>query len=472
MPGSEVPLPTFLIIGAQKSGTRWLRINVGHHPDVYTAPTETQFFHSPVRFESLGLDWYRAQFPGWNGQQIVGEATPGYMIWRHHPRRVAQRIVDVLPDVRLIAILRDPVDRAYSAMVHFARQGKLPPGSTLLELVGQTPPEQDPLCLVAGGWYALSLKPYQQLFGDRLLVLLHDEIKENALGAYERTLRHIGAAPDFVPPSLETVLYSNQTHREDPPEAAADEPELSREDRQRLFAYFREDVRALEKMLERDLSTWDPGGSYTMDLDLWKERGRRGHPRANNDVVHCYTQTADWIEGLIRATTPEQYELPTPCAEWNVRDLLGRLVSFPRECAAALQGAKPATADAQDSPVDDDAAAAFRSAADDLLTAMNQPGRLSGTVALPFREMFAATWARFVFVDQLTHGWDLATATRQDATIPPHLLDAADQAMRAEFRTIARRPETFDVEVSVTDSATPTERFVAYLGRDPAFGRS
>jgi hypothetical protein len=90
MPSSEVPLPAFIIIGAQKSGTRWLRINLGKHPEVYAAPTETQFFHSPARVEMLGLDWYRAQFSGWAGESILGEATPGYMMWRHRPRRVAE----------------------------------------------------------------------------------------------------------------------------------------------------------------------------------------------------------------------------------------------------------------------------------------------------------------------------------------------------------------------------------------------
>jgi len=469
MSGSESPLPTFLIIGAQKSGTRWLRINAGHHPDVYTAPNETQFFHSPARFHSLGLEWYRAQFSGWAGEQIVGEATPGYMIWRHHPRRVANRIAEVVPDVRLIAILRNPVDRANSAMLHFEKQGKLRTGSGLLELIGQTPPEHDPLCLVAGGWYAASLKPYQQVFGDQLLVLLHDDVTENPRRAYEQTLLHIGAASDFVPSDLDTVLFSNQTAAAAPSsEASSKQPELSTEERQRLFAYFREDVHALEKMLDRDLSKWDPGGRYSAELnvDLWSERPRRREPTAKSDVVDCYERAADWIEGLVRATSPEQYQLPTPCAKWTVRDLLTNLIWFPHHCAAALRGTKLPAVDERDF-IGDDAAAAFRGAAESLLTEMNHQGRLAGTVALPFREMFAGTWVRFVFVDQLTHGWDLATATGQDPTIPTSLLEVADQLMRGEFRGISRRPELFDVEVPVSDSATPTERFVAFLGRDP-----
>ena len=76
MPASKAPLPTFLIIGAQKSGTRWLRINAGCHPNVYTAPDETRFFHSPARFQSLGVEWYRAQFSGWAGEPAERRPPP------------------------------------------------------------------------------------------------------------------------------------------------------------------------------------------------------------------------------------------------------------------------------------------------------------------------------------------------------------------------------------------------------------
>jgi len=470
MPSSESPLPTFLIIGAQKSGTRWLRLNLGRHPDVYTAPTETMFFHSPERFDARGLEWYRAQFSGWEGEPIVGEATPGYMMWRHRPRRVAMRIAGVLPEARVIAILRNPVDRAASALAHFVSRGRLPSDSDLLELARRTPPDRDAFGLIAGGWYAASLKPYQELFGDQLLVLLHDDITHAPHRAYERALAHIGASPDFAPSDLETVLFS--TRQAEP--AGSSEPSngrprgLSTEDRQQLFAYFREDVRVLEKMIGRDLSRWDPGGSYSVDLgvDPWKEPPPRQPRGAQIDFVRCYEQAATWIEGHVRAVSSEQRALPTPCAEWDVGDLLDRIVWLPRLSAAVLR-------DEPHPPIDrldlagDDAAAAYRAAVDELLTVMNEPGRLERTVASPFGDGHAGHWARFVFVNQVTHGWDLATATGRDATIPAALLDVADRLARGVFGAIPRTPGLFDVEVPVNDAATPTERFVAFLGRDP-----
>jgi uncharacterized protein (TIGR03086 family) len=475
MRSPEAPLPTFLIIGAQKSGTRWLRINLGKHPDVYTALGEPQFFHSPGRFDVLGLEWYRSQFSGWDGETIVGEATPGYMMWRHRPRRVAERIEAVIPDVRLIAILRNPVDRAKSALIHSKKVGRIPTESNLLEVIRQTPPEHDPLGLVAGGWYAASLKPYKHLFGNQLLVLLHDDLEADPGRVYLRVLLHIGASLDFVPNDLETVLFSNQQLGSVPPDAPDGRDELSREERQRAFAYFRDDVRALESLIDRDLSMWDPGGSHSVELaiDPWKERQRRGAAGAPIDVVRCYEHTADWTELLVGNVSASQYALPTPCVDWNVRDLLNRIVWLPSMSAAVLRNKThlPSIHDwAQvKDDLDDDPGPVYRAAADDLLSVLNEPGSLDRGIPSPFGEMPTKWWVELTFINQLTYGWDLATATGQGSTIPASLLDDADGLVRGVLMLMPRTRELFDEEVPISETASPTERFVAFLGRDPGF---
>jgi hypothetical protein len=221
---------------------------------VFSAPTELAFFNSRERFETLGVAGYRALFEGWAGEPIVGEATPGYMFWRHHPDVMAERIEHVVPDVRLLAILRNPVDRAQSAHVHHIEQKKLPPDSRLVELIREVPPETDPLGIVVGGWYAASLEPFRQRFGDRLLTLLHDDALDDPRGVYDRALRHIGSAPDFVPPELDRIRFSYQ----EGPESASERYELSLEERVEVYEYFRQDILKLEQMLGRDLSVWDP----------------------------------------------------------------------------------------------------------------------------------------------------------------------------------------------------------------------
>jgi Sulfotransferase domain len=250
------PLPTFLIIGAQKSATRWLRHNLGAHPDIFTARYELGFFNSPKRYELLGVDWYRRQFDGWNGERIVGEATPGYMMWRHEPQAVAERMKRTIPDVRLMAVLRNPVDRANSAMVHHIKYERLHPRSSLLDLSRKKPPEDDKLGLVTGGWYAASLEPFRALFGDQLLVMLHDDIRDDPRRAYALALRHIGAAPGFEPSDLEELVYSNQQG-----DSARWKRDVSSDERQALYDYFSDDLRKLEQMIGRDLSIWDPARS-------------------------------------------------------------------------------------------------------------------------------------------------------------------------------------------------------------------
>ena len=249
-----LPLPTFLIIGAQKSATRWLRLNLGLHPDVFAARAEIEFFNNGNVYRDQGPAWYREQFEGWNGEAIVGEATPGYMFWRHRPAVVAERIEETVPDVRLLATLRNPIDRAQSAMVHHIENGSLPADSVLVDVVKQTPPDRDQLGIIAGGWYAASLEPYRERFGDRLLILLHDDIDDDPRGAYDSALVHVGASPDFIPAELERVRFSYQ---EKPSPEPGRQP-LTLEQRREIWQYFADDVTKLEKMLGRDLSLWEP----------------------------------------------------------------------------------------------------------------------------------------------------------------------------------------------------------------------
>jgi hypothetical protein len=106
MTSRQRKLPDFLIIGAQRSGTSTLYQYVARHPDVRGAfRKEVHYFDT---YFDRGLDWYRANFP-FNG--FTGESSPSYLV---HPD-VPARVKAALPEVKLIAILRNPVERAYSA---------------------------------------------------------------------------------------------------------------------------------------------------------------------------------------------------------------------------------------------------------------------------------------------------------------------------------------------------------------------
>lgn len=248
------PEPAFVIIGAQKSATRWLRVNLGRHPEIFTAARELHYWNDGSVHGGLrGMEWYRKQFAGWSGEPFLGEATPGYMIWRHTPALTALRMRLAIPRARLIALLRNPIDRAQSALNHHARRNRLPPGARLVDVLRERRPvTEDRLCLVTGGWYERSLHPFRQGFGDQLLVLLHDDVACDPVRVYETAVAHIGADGGFVPDEIGRVVFGGN------PSGGATRDVLTPEERIEVWQYFRDDVARLEEFLDRDLAIWDP----------------------------------------------------------------------------------------------------------------------------------------------------------------------------------------------------------------------
>lgn len=118
-------LPDFLIIGSQKCGTSSLYRNLVRHPFVFPAvDKEIYFFNNSYNYFQKGVDWYKSHFPSFlykyyithicKNDFLTGEATPGYIFHPHAPRRISE----LLPTVKIIILLRNPVDRAYSHYYH------------------------------------------------------------------------------------------------------------------------------------------------------------------------------------------------------------------------------------------------------------------------------------------------------------------------------------------------------------------
>lgn len=247
--------PNFVIIGAQKSATRWLRLNLGQHPRVFTAPTELEYFNHNW---NKGPAWYHEKFADAGGANAIGEATPGYMMWNEEPARQAARIDGFLPKSRVFAILRNPIDRGYSAFIHFLKGGRFSPDASFMEHVRSVPPQDDPSCIVAGGWYGACLEPYVERFGERLMVIQQDDVNVDPVGVYRKALRHIGVAPDFVAPNLRKVRFSNTAPESSPYNEDGGRKELTLEERRELYEYFREDLRLLEHLVDIDVDRWSP----------------------------------------------------------------------------------------------------------------------------------------------------------------------------------------------------------------------
>ncbi len=113
-----MPLPNFLIVGAQKSGTTSLGRYLERHPAIWVHQKELHFFSSDDRY-TRGIEWYRDQFREADGQTLIGEKCPPYSAEPAPSERIHQH----LPDAKIIWIFRNPVERAYSNYFHRIREG-------------------------------------------------------------------------------------------------------------------------------------------------------------------------------------------------------------------------------------------------------------------------------------------------------------------------------------------------------------
>jgi hypothetical protein len=195
-------LPDWLIIGAMKSGTTSLAAYLREHPGCFVAPEkEVHFFDYEFRW-AFGADWYRQRFRG-AGSLLAGEATPSYM---HRPE-VPARIASVVPDAKLIAILRDPVDRAYSQYWHHRREGR--EEREFLDAV-----EDPELDYLGRGRYLEQLERICEHFPrEQLLVLLFDDLDAQPQETFVDVCRFLGVDETVIPANVGEARNSHRKVR-------------------------------------------------------------------------------------------------------------------------------------------------------------------------------------------------------------------------------------------------------------------
>jgi hypothetical protein len=251
-----VVLPNFLIIGAARSGTTSLYRYIQDHPDIYLPQAkrpEPHFFLKEEEYKK-GLDYYSEKyFSQWSGEKAAGEASTSYLYQSH----VARRIHKHLPEVRLIAILRNPVDRAYSNYwitvqnglddVSFeeavGREGERinAPKSKFWEAV-------QPQAYLDRGYYFRQLNHYLEYFKrEQLLILLFNDLRKSPGRVVREVFRFLEVDEGYVPHTLGIV--NNKT--------ATPYPPMDPNTRKRLIALFANENRRLSHMIGRDLSCWD-----------------------------------------------------------------------------------------------------------------------------------------------------------------------------------------------------------------------
>jgi hypothetical protein len=251
-------LPTFLIIGTQKGGTTSLYELVAEHPDVGRASLkEVHYFdqnhHRPIA-------WYQAHFPLRGTAKHTGEASPYYMF---HPL-CAERVSAALPDVKLIVLLRNPVDRAHSHHNHEQALGyeKLDFVTALAQEPERLAAEErrvaeDPdydsfahqhYSYLARGLYAEQLKRWYDRFPpDQILTLASEDFFTDPQATLDRVQTWLGLAPHTP-----NTLTPRNARSYDPMD-----PEL----RARLAGYFKDDTAQLHRLTDTQLPWAQPTDS-------------------------------------------------------------------------------------------------------------------------------------------------------------------------------------------------------------------
>jgi hypothetical protein len=303
---SQMKLPDFLVIGAAKSGTVSLYHYLQQHPQIYMSPqNEPNYwalagadfatcFQGPGDRQAIEKFYiteqaaYEQLFAQAAPEQCVGESSPVYL----YSARAAQQIRAYLPQSKLVAILRQPADRAYSHYLHFRRAGLEPLADFALAV------KAEPARIAQGwgpvpmwhyvqmGFYAAQLQRYFELFGRQQVgVWLYEQWLSDPLELLQSIFAFLGVDDSFVPDMAVRHNWQGQSQnkgvldwlagrqrlkswaRQWLPAAVyhhlrhqvyrhsltpAFDPGL----RQELSGLYREDIMKVQAMIGRDLSHW------------------------------------------------------------------------------------------------------------------------------------------------------------------------------------------------------------------------
>ena len=296
-------LPNFFLIGAPKSGTTSLYDYLRQHPSVFMPdvkePRYMAYADAPPPMNGPGdaeanreavytRAEYEALFAEAEGTAARGEASVNYLYSDTAPARIH----DLVPDAQLFAVLRNPIERAYSHYLHLLRSGREPLDSFGAALDAEERRREEgwewSWHYQAVGYYHQQVRRYLEHFDrDQLTIHLFDDFTDDPMEVTQDIYRQLGVDPSFEPDTtvrrrttgvplsnrFQQFLYNpdnplRRLSRYVLPEAVRDrwltrlknanlrKPPLSDDVRARLAEAFHDDVHRLERLLDRDLSHW------------------------------------------------------------------------------------------------------------------------------------------------------------------------------------------------------------------------
>jgi hypothetical protein len=283
--------PSFIVIGAAKSGTTSLAKYLSQHPQVFLPKQKELFFfsHEPDDSFGIGLDLtsYSALYENAPPDVVLGEVSSAYL----HFESSASKIKRYIPDVKLIAILRNPSERAYSEYLNRVRDLDYRVFDAKQRMMSFDEYVCEQPNLIRWGQYAQALAAYYTLFqANQIRVYLFEDLSQDGLSVMKDIFGFIGVDPNFNPDTsvkfnaggvpksllLQSVLHKKhrllasvsdlikpfipqrlrRTIRAHLQEQNLQRHVLPDESRAHLNEMFEEDIKALEQLIGRDLSAW------------------------------------------------------------------------------------------------------------------------------------------------------------------------------------------------------------------------
>ncbi len=264
-------LPTFIVIGAMKSGTSSLHKYLNEHPEIgMSKHKELDFFKTTEDF-AKGVDWYSKQFP--SGYNVIGESSPNYSKCHHFPG-AAERMHSVLPNISLIYILRNPIERAISHHVHQIDAGR--ESRPIENALEPFETNENVLC----GSYMYQLQEFLKYYpSERILILKSEDLYSDRIATMSNIFNFLGVNPDFQCESFNKITHKGSDKRQSdfvdkqlskipfiPTKilkgvrkafgAKVQRPTLTPELRSRLLDYYRADIEELEQFTGISFQSW------------------------------------------------------------------------------------------------------------------------------------------------------------------------------------------------------------------------
>lgn len=291
-----MPRPNLICPGAQKSGSTTLYNILIQHPDIFLSKTkESKFFVRDSEFVK-GVDYYEKEFfHSWNSQKVIAEIDPEYFFFERAAERMAQTLGN---QIKLIFLLRNPVERAYSHyLMSISRGYENESFSNAIKLensrIGKNFFQADNFSYISRGLYAKQLQHFLKYFKmkNMLFLIFEEDIIVNLSATTNRIfdfleiprIKNISTNVKYNPAkrpknlNLRDFIYGESILRvfgkklipgkkfrakimntlDEFNQKDFQKPEISQEFKKSLIeTYFRKDIAKLEELIQKDISVW------------------------------------------------------------------------------------------------------------------------------------------------------------------------------------------------------------------------